>query len=172
MSAFFKNSGSPGAALPWDSPPPTPPKGADHLSAEAKESRSIPLKMCQVSRKQCPPDTENRYVSGSLCFVSFDWRQESKCLISSHQVLRGGFTQQEKLCVPAGQRPSHGPVLVQCHPGRFCQPFTTSQGGDEELAPWYGSQTLGLDCRTGKDRIKCHFFRVPRRFLKRLSTHV
>ncbi|XP_019716632.1 alpha-1-syntrophin [Hippocampus comes] len=61
MSAFFKSSGSPGAALPWDSPPPTPPKGVDHLSAEAKEPRSIPLKMCQVSRKQCPPDTENRY---------------------------------------------------------------------------------------------------------------
>ncbi|XP_029358116.1 alpha-1-syntrophin [Echeneis naucrates] len=60
MSAFFKSSGSPGAALPWDSPPSTPQRGSE-LSPEVKEPRSIPLKMCQVSRKQCPPDTENRY---------------------------------------------------------------------------------------------------------------
>ncbi|XP_056130059.1 alpha-1-syntrophin [Lampris incognitus] len=58
MSAFFKNSGSPGASLPWESPPSTPQRAAD---AELREPRSIPLKMCQVSRKQCPPDTENRY---------------------------------------------------------------------------------------------------------------
>ncbi|XP_061795609.1 alpha-1-syntrophin [Nerophis lumbriciformis] len=60
MSAFFKSSGSPGAALPWDSPPLTQ-KGLELSAAEAKEPRSISLKMCQVSRKQCPPDTENRY---------------------------------------------------------------------------------------------------------------
>ncbi|XP_062315947.1 alpha-1-syntrophin [Osmerus eperlanus] len=60
MSAFFKNT-SPGAPLPWDSPPATPQKGADTPPAEPKEPRSIPLKMCQVLRKQCPPDTENRY---------------------------------------------------------------------------------------------------------------
>ncbi|CAG5979163.1 unnamed protein product [Menidia menidia] len=61
MSAFFKSSGSPGAALPWDSPPSTPQRGSDLSPAEVKEPRSIPLKMCQVSRKQCPPDTEHRY---------------------------------------------------------------------------------------------------------------
>ncbi|KAM3878514.1 alpha-1-syntrophin [Diretmus argenteus] len=61
MSAFFKNSGSPGAALPWDSPPSTPHRGPDAPSAEVKEPCSVPLKMCLVSRKQCPPDTENRY---------------------------------------------------------------------------------------------------------------
>eukprot|EP00064_Thunnus_orientalis_P002414 superscaffoldBa00000174_g2421 len=61
MSAFFKSSGSPGAALPWDSPPSTPQRGTELSPAEVKEPRSIPLKMCQVSRKQCPPDTENRY---------------------------------------------------------------------------------------------------------------
>ncbi|CAB1315524.1 unnamed protein product [Coregonus sp. 'balchen'] len=58
MSAFFKNT-SPGA--PWDSPHATPQKGADAPPAELKEARTIPLKMCQVTRKQCPPDTENRY---------------------------------------------------------------------------------------------------------------
>lgn len=61
MSAFFKSSGSPGAALPWDSPPSTPQRGSELSPAEVKEPRTIPLKMCQVSRKQCPPDTENRY---------------------------------------------------------------------------------------------------------------
>lgn len=60
MSAFFKSSGSPGGALPWDSPPSTPQRTSEPLPAEVKEPRSIPLKMCQVSRKQCPPDTENR----------------------------------------------------------------------------------------------------------------
>ncbi|KAK5912193.1 hypothetical protein CesoFtcFv8_002091 [Champsocephalus esox] len=61
MSAFFKNSGSPGAALPWDSPPSTPQRGTELSPAEGKEPRSIPLKMCQVLRRQCPPDTEHRY---------------------------------------------------------------------------------------------------------------
>uniref|UniRef100_A0A3Q0S5B1 Syntrophin alpha 1 n=1 Tax=Amphilophus citrinellus TaxID=61819 RepID=A0A3Q0S5B1_AMPCI len=61
MSAFFKSSGSPGAGLPWDSPPSTPQRGTELSPAEVKEPRSIPLKLCQVSRKQCPPDTENRY---------------------------------------------------------------------------------------------------------------
>ncbi|XP_037535750.1 alpha-1-syntrophin, partial [Nematolebias whitei] len=61
MSAFFKSPGSPGASLPWDSPPATPQKGSELSHAEVKDPRSIPVKMCQVSRKQCPPDTENRY---------------------------------------------------------------------------------------------------------------
>ncbi|KAM8916800.1 alpha-1-syntrophin isoform 2-T2 [Spinachia spinachia] len=61
MSAFFKNSVSPGATLPWDSPPSSPHRGAELSPAEVKEPCSIPLKMCQVSRKRCPPDTENRY---------------------------------------------------------------------------------------------------------------
>lgn len=61
MSAFFKTSGSPGSALPWDSPPSTPQRGSEPTPAEVREPRCIPLKMCQVSRKQCPPDTENRY---------------------------------------------------------------------------------------------------------------
>lgn len=61
MSAFFKTSGSPGSALPWDSPPSTPQRAVEPSPAELREPRSIPLKMCQVSRKQCPPDTEHRY---------------------------------------------------------------------------------------------------------------
>lgn len=60
MSAFFKSSGSPGAGLSWDSPPSTPQRGTELSTVEVKEPRSIPLKICQVSRKQCPPDTENR----------------------------------------------------------------------------------------------------------------
>ncbi|XP_024125261.1 alpha-1-syntrophin [Oryzias melastigma] len=61
MSAFFKSSGSPGATLPWESPPSTPQRGPELAPAEVKEPRCVPLKMCQVSRKQCPPDTEDRY---------------------------------------------------------------------------------------------------------------
>ncbi|XP_029103842.1 alpha-1-syntrophin [Scleropages formosus] len=61
MSAYFKNAGQ-GGPLPWDSPPASLHKqGAANSAAELKESREIPLKMCQVTRKQCPPDTENRY---------------------------------------------------------------------------------------------------------------
>ncbi|KAJ8359226.1 hypothetical protein SKAU_G00157510 [Synaphobranchus kaupii] len=61
MSAYFKNA-SPGGAVPWDSPAVSPQKqGLANSPTELKENRAIPLKMCQVTRKQCPPDTENRY---------------------------------------------------------------------------------------------------------------
>lgn len=71
MSAFFKSPGSPGASLPWDSPPSTPQRGTEPSPAEVKDPRSVPLKMCQVSRKQCPPDTENRYYTCSaFCLMS------------------------------------------------------------------------------------------------------
>ncbi|MBN3310356.1 SNTA1 protein, partial [Amia calva] len=66
MSAYFKNA-SPGASIPWDSPPSSPQKqgisnSPSHSAAELKEGKTIPLKVCQISRKQCPPDTENRYL--------------------------------------------------------------------------------------------------------------
>ncbi|KAK1796412.1 hypothetical protein P4O66_009466, partial [Electrophorus voltai] len=57
MSVFFK-SAYPGVAPVLDSPPPTPQKQSDKT---LKEPRTIPLKMCHVTRKQCPPDTEDRY---------------------------------------------------------------------------------------------------------------
>ncbi|KAG9352995.1 hypothetical protein JZ751_017571 [Albula glossodonta] len=61
MSAYFKNA-SPGGAVTWDSPPASPLKqGIGNSPAELKENRTISLKMCRVTRKQCPPDTENRY---------------------------------------------------------------------------------------------------------------
>ncbi|XP_041945495.1 alpha-1-syntrophin [Alosa sapidissima] len=60
MSAFFKNASASGAAG-WDSPPMTPQKRAA-AGADLKEARSVALKMCQLSRRQCPPDTENRYL--------------------------------------------------------------------------------------------------------------
>ncbi|XP_062401598.1 alpha-1-syntrophin [Sardina pilchardus] len=59
MSAFFKNA-SAGGGAGWDSPPMTPQKQA--AGADLKETRSVALKMCQLSRRQCPPDTENRYL--------------------------------------------------------------------------------------------------------------
>ncbi|XP_072540894.1 alpha-1-syntrophin [Salminus brasiliensis] len=57
MSAFFK-SPSPGVPPALDSPPSTPQKQPDPA---LKDTRTIPLKMCHVTRKQCPPDTEDRY---------------------------------------------------------------------------------------------------------------
>ncbi|XP_062852717.1 alpha-1-syntrophin [Trichomycterus rosablanca] len=57
MSAFFKNT-SPGAPPVLDSPPSSPVKQVD---LALKEPKSIPLKMCFVTLKQCPPDTEDRY---------------------------------------------------------------------------------------------------------------
>lgn len=56
MSAFFKNASS-GAPSLLDSPPSTPQKQVDPVM---KETRTISLKMCHVTRKQCPPDTEDR----------------------------------------------------------------------------------------------------------------
>ncbi|KAK1157855.1 alpha-1-syntrophin-like [Acipenser oxyrinchus oxyrinchus] len=65
MSTYFKNS-SPGASIPWDSPPSSPHRQASsdfpsHSMVELKEGKSISLKMCHVVKRQCPPDTENRY---------------------------------------------------------------------------------------------------------------
>lgn len=162
MSAFFKSSGSPGAGLPWESPPSTPQRPSELSPTEVKEPRIIPLKVCQVSRKQCPPDTENRYYmfqvkifswccpphphlfSPTLSFV-FDNSNlpflPSHVLFSllfSYQVSRGDFFQQKELRVPASERPSHGSGLVQCHTGLCCQPFATSEGGDEDHATWHG----------------------------------
>ncbi|XP_035236955.1 alpha-1-syntrophin-like [Anguilla anguilla] len=59
MSAYFRNA-STGTPSPWDSPPASPHKqgGANSMA----EGKSIPLKMCQVARKPCPPDGEHRYI--------------------------------------------------------------------------------------------------------------
>ncbi|TVK90429.1 Alpha-1-syntrophin [Bagarius yarrelli] len=69
MSAFFKNASS-GTPTLLDSPPPTPQKQVDLVM---KETKTIPLKMCHVTRKQCPPDTEDRYFE----VVSADRKQSA-----------------------------------------------------------------------------------------------
>ncbi|XP_028668225.2 alpha-1-syntrophin [Erpetoichthys calabaricus] len=66
MSSYFKNA-SPGATVPWDSPPSSPQKQRDPASptqgmGELKDGKAIQLKMCQVFRKACAPDTDNRYI--------------------------------------------------------------------------------------------------------------
>ncbi|XP_063071217.1 alpha-1-syntrophin isoform X2 [Engraulis encrasicolus] len=66
MSAFFKNAaagggGGGGGAAGWESPPTSPQKVAAP-PAEVKETRNVALRMSQVGRRQCPPDTENRYL--------------------------------------------------------------------------------------------------------------
>ncbi|XP_058634716.1 alpha-1-syntrophin [Onychostoma macrolepis] len=57
MSAFFKGGSTTGPPV-LDSPPATPQKQTDPA---LKETRTISLRMCHVTRKQCPPDTEDRY---------------------------------------------------------------------------------------------------------------
>ncbi|KAI5109081.1 alpha-1-syntrophin, partial [Silurus meridionalis] len=69
MSTFFKNASS-GTPSLLDSPPSTPQK---HVEPVMKETRTIPLKMCHVTRKQCPPDTEDRYFE----VVSADRKQSA-----------------------------------------------------------------------------------------------
>ncbi|XP_026068742.1 alpha-1-syntrophin [Carassius auratus] len=57
MSAFFKAGSTTGPPV-LDSPPASPQKQTDPA---LKESQTIQLRMCHVTRKQCPPDTEDRY---------------------------------------------------------------------------------------------------------------
>ncbi|XP_052415448.1 alpha-1-syntrophin [Carassius gibelio] len=57
MSGFFKGGSTTGPPV-LDSPPATPQKQTDPA---LKETQTIPLRMCHVTRKQCPPDTEDRY---------------------------------------------------------------------------------------------------------------
>uniref|UniRef100_A0A673IS52 Alpha-1-syntrophin-like n=1 Tax=Sinocyclocheilus rhinocerous TaxID=307959 RepID=A0A673IS52_9TELE len=57
MSVFFKAGSTTGPPV-LDSPPATPQKQTDPA---LKETRTILLRMCHVTRKQCPPDTEDRY---------------------------------------------------------------------------------------------------------------
>lgn len=57
MSAFFKGGSMTGPPV-LDSPPATPQKQTDPA---LNETRTISLRMCHVTRKQCPPDTEDRY---------------------------------------------------------------------------------------------------------------
>uniref|UniRef100_A0A672NJX0 Syntrophin alpha 1 n=1 Tax=Sinocyclocheilus grahami TaxID=75366 RepID=A0A672NJX0_SINGR len=57
MSAFFKGGSMTGPPV-LDSPPASPQKQTDPV---LKETQTIPLRMCHVTLKQCPPDTEDRY---------------------------------------------------------------------------------------------------------------
>ncbi len=56
MSAFFKGGSTTGPPV-LDSPPATPQKQTDPA---LNETRTIWLRMCHVTRRQCPPDTEDR----------------------------------------------------------------------------------------------------------------
>ncbi|NXX83685.1 SNTA1 protein, partial [Urocolius indicus] len=66
ISPYFKNS-SAGATVSWDPSPAAPQKRSSPLllPRELREGRSVPLKMCYVSRKCLPADPEHRYLE--LC---------------------------------------------------------------------------------------------------------
>ncbi|XP_061864977.1 alpha-1-syntrophin [Colius striatus] len=63
ISPYFKNS-SAGATVSWDPSPSAPQKRSSPLlpPRELWEGRSVPLKMCYVSRKCLPTDPEHRYL--------------------------------------------------------------------------------------------------------------
>uniref|UniRef100_A0A663NBP6 Syntrophin alpha 1 n=1 Tax=Athene cunicularia TaxID=194338 RepID=A0A663NBP6_ATHCN len=63
ISPYFKNS-SVGATVSWDPSPATLQKRSSPLlpPRELRESRTVPLKMCYVSRKCLPTDPEHRYL--------------------------------------------------------------------------------------------------------------
>ncbi|NXW41443.1 SNTA1 protein, partial [Nyctiprogne leucopyga] len=63
ISPYFKNSTA-GATVSWDPSPSTLQKRSSPLlpPRELREGRTIPLKMCYVSRKCLPADPEHRYL--------------------------------------------------------------------------------------------------------------
>ncbi|XP_072735392.1 alpha-1-syntrophin isoform X2 [Ciconia boyciana] len=63
ISPYFKNS-SAGATVSWDPSPAALQKRSSPLlpSRELREGRTVPLKMCYVSRKCLPADPEHRYL--------------------------------------------------------------------------------------------------------------
>ncbi|NWZ00091.1 SNTA1 protein, partial [Loxia curvirostra] len=65
ISPYFKNS-SAGATVSWDPSPAAQQKRSSPLlpPRELRESRSVPLKMCYVSRKCLPTDPEHRSAPG------------------------------------------------------------------------------------------------------------
>uniref|UniRef100_A0A8C3KH44 Syntrophin alpha 1 n=2 Tax=Calidris pygmaea TaxID=425635 RepID=A0A8C3KH44_9CHAR len=63
ISPYFKNS-SAGATVSWDPSPSALQKRSSPLlpPRELREGRTVPLKMCYVSRKCLPADPEHRYL--------------------------------------------------------------------------------------------------------------
>ncbi|XP_040465168.1 alpha-1-syntrophin [Falco biarmicus] len=63
ISPYFKNS-SAGATVSWDPSPTTLQKRSSPLlpPREPREGKTVPLKMCYVSRKCLPTDPEHRYL--------------------------------------------------------------------------------------------------------------
>ncbi|KAM6248762.1 alpha-1-syntrophin isoform 2-T2 [Porphyrio hochstetteri] len=63
ISPYFKNS-SVGATVSWDPSPGALQKRSSPLlpARELREGRTVPLKMCYVSRKCLPADPEHRYL--------------------------------------------------------------------------------------------------------------
>ncbi|NWW72281.1 SNTA1 protein, partial [Climacteris rufus] len=66
ISPYFKNSAA-GATVSWDPSPSAQQKRSSPLlpPRELREGRTVPLKMCYVSRKCLPTDPEHRYLEVS-----------------------------------------------------------------------------------------------------------
>ncbi|XP_058031375.1 LOW QUALITY PROTEIN: alpha-1-syntrophin [Ahaetulla prasina] len=67
ISPYFKNS-STGSSVSWDSSPGFQKQASPTLSLQdLKEGKTIPLKMCYISRKCLPNDPENSLKENSSC---------------------------------------------------------------------------------------------------------
>ncbi|KAG7269154.1 hypothetical protein CRUP_002851, partial [Coryphaenoides rupestris] len=135
-------------------------RGADTPPAALREPCTIPLKMCQVTRKQCPPDTENRYfevISASRKNSVFLRAKDPAMAQSWYNAIQAGSAdllprvKEEMKAMQAGLEVKHlgwitEQVLVHSGPGK------TSPLLESELS-------FGL--RTGtKQGVETHVFRV------------
>ncbi|XP_075427327.1 LOW QUALITY PROTEIN: alpha-1-syntrophin [Ascaphus truei] len=65
ISPYFKGSPPPSGSVDWDVTPPAslPRRSSPSLSSQdIKDGKSLPLRMCYVSRRFLPPDPEPRYL--------------------------------------------------------------------------------------------------------------
>ncbi|XP_016091736.1 alpha-1-syntrophin-like [Sinocyclocheilus grahami] len=136
MSAFFKGGSMTGPPV-LDSPPASPQKQTDPV---LKETQTIPLRMCHVTLKQCPPDTEDSLGSGSERPILAVLTDRDLLLYTSLP------DSKETLNSPDKTYPLITTRLVHSGPGK------TSSVHDSEL-------TFGLRLGT-KQGVETHLFRV------------
>lgn len=161
ISPYFKNSSS-GATVSWDPSPAAPQKRSSPLlpPRELREGRSVPLKMCYVSRKCLPTDAEHRsgHVAGDRqCHRGALGRRALAGPSSavSLQVSGGVLGGWAHCPVPAGEGRGHSAVVAQRHPGQRSAAAAAGEGGAASAAGgrwhggWTGHQARGLADRAG-----------------------
>lgn len=161
ISPYFKNS-STGATVSWDPSPATLQKRSSPLlpARELREGRTVPLKMCYVSRKCLPADPEHRSGHGagggdaSTVPQSTEGRRGPSGAVSL-QVPGGVLGGRARCPLPAGEGRGHGAVVAQRHPGQRGHAAAAGEGGAASPAGRCrhggrtGRQARGLADRAG-----------------------